>query len=302
MTELKYYSLRREELLDFVTITLILSLLFALLFARFDNPDLFFDVLLKFFIFIVVLLGLRMIVMKSIGVSNGYEVLMRQTYFDRYWFRSYDRLSQVKEGVGHTISDGLRDMGVSRGASNVDYKHSHDSFKGVPMSIVSVFVYLFSLGYLVFPSMWRYHFKRIEHLAFGKFTEQEVLYDWISPFGVTGYRYSKIIFGGFVFYFFFLIGMKYVFALDSSPLYYWYFFIVFWLAVITLLPIPGTEGFDLWYASKFAWVSAMTIVVLGMIAVFIFNSVWYTIFVTIICTIMVLFVYYWRKFMSKEYD
>lgn len=278
---LKHIKISKDEFYDILLICIIFAFMFALSFFRFGSGDSnFMNVFLAFFLFILLTLTLRLYFMKSVSYFNGFEIKKYITDFDRYGIRDYDRFSYYKP---RSIVD--EDLGKKE---IVRYNQ-----KGLPSIFISFFIYIFSIGFIIFPSVWRYKVKKIDYMYAGTYHKKEVGLPWVETIDVTGYRYSRTLFAGFVFYFFYLVLLSFM-GFSISTYNYWFYFITMWIAIITTLPIPGTEGYDLFICSRFAWICAITMNVLGFLAILIFNNLTYLIFTVSFCMIMIIFLYFWK--------
>ncbi len=282
MVEWKYMKFQKSEIFDIIFIGVVLSILFSITFFRFTQSHdyEFFGIFITFFIFLEILIFLRTFVMKLAGYFNAFEVYLYQTYFDRFWLKKWDRLSYY-EKVGE----------------NIVLKEKKTGFKGIPMSIISVLIYILTLGFIVFPSIWNFKYKKIPHLHLG--TQQRFEYQLPHLFNrdISDYRFSKAFFSGFVFYFIFGLLMKTL--LNTSHLYYWFIFILSWIAFVTIIPILGTEGYELFARNRFAWISAFTILILGMLSLVVFRTFSYTVMITIFSTSIVIFVAFYKKVLNE---
>ena len=118
--------------------------------------------------------------------------------------------------------------------------------------------------------------------------------------GISEYRKSKAIFAGFLFYFIAAVFLKVFFNLIKDTFFNWFTYILFWIAFVTILPIPGTEGYEFWRKNNFAWIMAITILILGMLSLVVFNSIIYVISVTVLTSVIMIFIIYWKKIMSSD--
>lgn len=280
MIEFEYIKPKFSDIKYISIYSLILSVLFTITFVRFSKEnEIILNVLFSFFIFIFLLLLSRIMFMKIIAYKNGFEIEIRQTYFDRYGIRLYDKISYYNRNVWH-----------------------NHHYKGIPTTAISIFIYIFTLGTIIFPSMWSYNYKKLEHMHIG--THQVGEYDMPHMYniGVSEYRKSKAIFAGFLFYFIAAIFLKVFFNLIGETFFNWFSFILFWIAFVTILPIPGTEGYEFWRKNNFAWIMAITILILGMLSVIIFNSILYVIVVAALSSTVLVFVAYWKKIMGGGHN
>ena len=77
-----YLKFSSKEMIELLYICLTLGVLFSLTFIRFaSNDESFFQVFLVFFIFVSVLLSLRLLFIKYVAYKNGFEIHMKMTYF-----------------------------------------------------------------------------------------------------------------------------------------------------------------------------------------------------------------------------
>ncbi len=263
----KYLKPTSKELTELLLITLTLSLLFSLTYMRFSNANkTLIEVFIIFFIFITIMQLLRLAFMKYTAYRNGFEIHLKMTYFDRYWFRNYDRISYTTKQRKIT-----------------------QNITGIAMPIVSIIIYILTLGFVIFPCMWRYSIKQIPHKFIG--TKQK--FEKTTPHEITLYRYSKVLFSGFLFYLIFSYLIKILIS-PSNEFFFWFMFIIFYIAFVSLIPILGTEGFEFWLKGRFGWISTITILFLGMLAILILQNMIMIITVTIISVLIVITVMLWK--------
>ena len=259
-----YVKINYEEFKTLLVVSLILGLMFALTFVRFALKEVsLFGNLVLFSVFIFVLLSLRILFMKFVAYRNGFEVEMRNSYFDRYWFNNYDRLSYSFPGI-----------------------------KGVPMIFVSLIIYILTLGMVILPSVWGYNMKVIPHKHIGT----KMRYDKAMFEGISFYRYGKMMFAGFLFYVIFALLLK-AFEDAFGEYFYWLLFVIFWIAFVTMIPILGTEGFNFLSRAKFGWVSALVILVTGILSILAFNSMMFVLGMGVVCILIVMFMLLWKRLM-----
>ncbi|MFW6008898.1 MAG: hypothetical protein ACOCP8_06495, partial [archaeon] len=171
-----YLKIDNQELKEITFFSMVLSLMFSFTYIRFNIKSDFFSIFFLFFLFLLVLFMLKLYFMKFIAYKNHYSINLRMSYFDRYWFREYDRVSYDFKGL-----------------------------KGIPMPFVSLILYILTLGILIVPIFWRYKYKIIPHRHIGtKLKYESDLFE-----GVSNYRISKVFFSGYLFYVFFLFMLKF---------------------------------------------------------------------------------------------
>ena len=268
---LSYLKITKPEIKDTVYITLSLSIMFALVTIRFSQQATFISSFLQYFLFIFFLIASRLIFMKLIAYRHGIELFLYQTSFSKYGPRKYDSLSAF-----------------ARDSLNM-------KFKGIPSSILSFIIFIITFGILIVPSLWRYKSKIIPHLYIGTKEKFEYQMGFMIRRSVTDYRMMKIIFGGFLYYFIFALVLKVI--LPQEYFYSWFTFIVFWFAFFTLLPIIGTEGYDLYARSRLGYVSAIVILLLGGISLLLFQSLMTILSIVAVIGSLVLFVIFYRYFL-----
>lgn len=219
--------------------------------------------------------------MKYASYRQGFEIHLQQIYFNRYGLRRFEKLSYDIDRV-------------SAHAKFAEQHHSKDSFKGIPLTLLSLFLYVLTLGLLIFPSLWTFKKKKIPHIFTGSQYKYEGEMLYLRNVDVTDYRFSKSLFAGFAYYALFALFMK-VFLDGLFDLYGWLMLSLCWIALITLLPIMGTEGYELWIRNRFAWSCAFVVVFFTFLAVLAFNSAWYTLVLSFLAVCVGLFVVLYKK-------
>jgi hypothetical protein len=205
--------------------------------------------------------------MKIFAYRNGFSISMKMTYFDRYWFRDYDRISY-------------------------DFK----DIKGIPTPFVSLILYILTLGVLILPTLWRYTYSVIPYKHIGTWFKYES--DIFE--GVSNYRFSKVLFVGFLYYAVVAFLLK-AFSFIFGDYFYWFIFVIFWIAFFNLIPIIGCEGWELFIRGKFGWVSSITVLVLTMISVLLFESMIYVLSMAVVSFFIVMMVILWRQLVLEKW-
>lgn len=300
LDRLKYVRFTRNEIGDLLMISFVLSFMFTITYFRFEPQafDPFLNIFFTFIFFLLLVFFSRLFLIKLVSCYNGFSTTLYQTYFDRFGLRHFDRLSYVKSNVEGKIVKAPLELG-KRINSSIEKIHYYiqpygGNFKGIPLSIFSIIIYIFTLGFIIFPSQWRFKTEKIPHLFVGTVHLKETEMAWIHPMSATGFRKSRVLFSGFLFYLVIGIVMKYVLLLDDTKLFGWLYFALFWIAIISLLPIPGTEGYDLWNFSRFSWISAITLIIFGMFAILVFDSFSYAILISAFAFVIATLVYLWK--------
>jgi len=276
MFGIKYLELNKNELKDLSFISIVLGLLFSVsnnLFSSSSNS--FFGVFILFTIFIGTLLTTRLIFMKFFAYKNAFEINLELTYFNRFWLNKYDKLNYLKDGSKKTTT----------------LKKS----KGIPMPIISILISILSLGTFIYTSIWNYKIKKIPHLHLGTQQKFEYAMGHMLNVETSDYRYSKVLFSGVIYYL--LIGLFVKFFFEKLDIYFWLQFIVFWIGFVSLIPVFGSEGYELFRRSRFAWISAIVILLTGFFALLIFTNTFSQIIALIFSSIIILFYLLWRHLM-----
>ena len=274
---IKNVKVNFDELLNILLISIVLGFMFSFSILNKESTiKLFLET--SFFIFIV--LYLRLLFIKIFAYKNAFNIYLYLTYFDRYGFRSYDKLSYYFNKVIKLKN--VRDSFIFKKQSSSNLN------KGVPTYLISLILYVLTATFLIFPSIWNYKIKEIPFKFFGYKKKFEKM-----PFIYTNfYRFSIAIFSGYFFYVLVIIFLKFTNLFNNLRFYF--SFIIFWIAFFSLIPIPGTEGFELFFKNRFLWYSAITILVSSLVF-YIVDS--FTIYISLICftAIIVLFSYLWKK-------
>ena len=197
------------------------------------------------------------------------------TNFDRYWFRNYDRISYTMDG----------NLGGVKTPKII----------GIPMPFISIIIFIFSLGLIIFPSMWRYKTKIIRHRFLG--TKHKYENPSSQTEEITMYRFSKVLFSGFMFYLVFSFFLKIIAQDMKISYYYWFIFIIFYVAFFSLIPIMGTEGFEFWHKGRFGWLCSITVLFLGFLSLLVFNNMLLVLIGTIISIMIASIFILWKELM-----
>jgi len=289
MNELKYVKIKGHDFLYFVFFSGVLALLFSITFFRFGDGLSFIESFFSFFLFLFVLLYVRFLVMKTVGIFNALDLNIEDMYFDRYWIHEWNRLS-------YWFGSKTTDSWVS-GITSFAVRKKNDNFKGIPMTIFSIVIYILTLGFVIFPNLWKYKTNKVSHLHLGKrqLFEYGSSLSMLQVMEITDWRYSKVLFSGFFYYFITGVIIKLIFSGSEFALYPWFVFALYWIAFVSIIPIFSSEGYELWSRNSVAWLCAFTIIFWGMLALLVFESLVYVFWVTLISFLLVLLVFFWRR-------
>ena len=221
---------------------------------------------ISFFLFF--LFFLRLIFMKVVAYYDGFELDMKLIWINRYWFRAWDKISY--------------------------WWFTPISRKGIPIYVLSLFLYFLSFGFFVFPNFINYDYKKIPHRYF--LTEKH-FENYPTHRHVSDYRFSKSLFAGVLFYFLFAFAMKYCVDVFNYSFFSIYIIILFYVAIFSTLPIPLTEGYELYSRNKSAWIAGISILILGFFALIVFKNIFLIIGLTFLSIIIISITILWRKLM-----
>ncbi len=258
--------LNSKEKKNILAISLILGFMFSMTFARFNNTD---NNILGYFvifgIYTFTLFSCMMIFLRYFSFKLGFDIRLKIPEFDRYWAMNYSRLS-----------------------------FRFKKFHHIPLYFISLAIYILSLGTIMFTSVWSYEYSKIRHRYLGT---QQNLEDYYIM--VSNLRYSKILFLSYVYFVLTGFIFKMLYNLTNDKIFLWFLGYTYWIAIVGLIPILGTVGFEVFFRHKFSWYSSMMIVFLGFITTFLFNSLGYTVFFFIFSTIVMIFVLFWTTLMRN---
>ncbi len=280
----EFVKISSKELFDIIFISIVLSLLFSILFIRYESDQNLVFIFIQFLIFIISFYILQLFFIKFFAYKNGFEIFMYQTLFDRYYLKPWEKLSYHKNKISHYQQKDL-----------VPKNHEHKE-EGIPMSIIAIIIYILSLGFIIYPAIYNYKYKKIPHLLHGKksiFENQNGALAFLFFKDVSDYRFANAIFAGFIFIFLFSILIKAFFI--ETKIYYWLLFIVYWIGFGTLIPIFGSPGFELFLRNRFTWISSISILSLGLFALLLFENIIIILLVSIICFLITTFIYSWKR-------
>ena len=75
----------------------------------------------------------------------------------------------------------------------------------------------------------------------------------------------------------------------DSIFYPWFVFALYWIAFFTLIPIPSSEGFELWRKNIFGWFMVLSMLTVGMISLLVFDNNKFTILALVFTTLIIFF-------------
>jgi len=265
-----YVKLDKDNLFRLIIISLTLSLMFLFTYVNLLNMVNnvgninIFEVYLEFFLFILILETSRFIFMRYIAYKNGIELNIKVLYIDRFWYRSWDKLSYYFKNLK----------------------------KGVPIYILALIFSIISFGAIIFASLINYSYKKIPHLYVGT----QMKFEGVATHrGVSYYRYTKILFFGILFYFLMAFFMKFLANLFGLDFYSVFIFILYYIAIFTTLPIPHTSGYDLFSRNKSAWIASISILIFSLLALLVFNSLIMILVFTMLSIFVITIVVLWNK-------
>jgi hypothetical protein len=286
----------REEIQDMIYIILALTVMFAILSSRFSDLGVI-GAFFSFLIFFSFLLTLRQLFMKFIAYRIGFSLTLHQTYFSKWGFKKYENIKAFGRDFSDSTSNKAMDLGIYNSVEKEKLpfftKKNKFKIKGIPSIVLSLCLYVFSFGFIIFPSVWRYKVKMITHRFIG--TKHRFENIVTRNVAISDVRVVKALFMGYVFYFIFAIFLKLFLPIEGITL--WFYFALFWIAFTTLIPLIGTEGYEIYMRNRFAYISAVTILALGMLSLFIFSSLLSVILISIPIILLVLGTIYYKQFL-----
>ncbi|NQZ84489.1 MAG: hypothetical protein HRU03_02120 [Nanoarchaeales archaeon] len=267
MRDIGYLFPKKIELFPITIVTFVLSLLFSILIIKLSSiqNDLI-GIFIPIFIFLNLLFHTKLIFMKYTGLRYGIELTFALTYFNYYGVRKFE-----------TLSNKFPDL-TKQGLSTI---------------IISILIYIITLGFLIVPSIWKINFKKIPHLYIGSGEHHELGFALTPLFEVTYFRIAKTYITGFFFYFIFAQLIEIFFK--QAELYPWLQAITFYIAFFTLIPMPGFEGYELYLRNKFGYMMLIPILFTGMLSIIVFESVFFTVLVVFLVFGYIYFDNLWKK-------
>lgn len=278
MQDIKYLFPKRSDIYYIALISFVLSLLFSILSMKLSRIQIdFTHIFFSFFIMLNIMHHLKLFFMKLMGLKNGVEVEIELSNFSQYGPRPYDKMNQTFDIFGFikTIPKA-----------------------GLSTITISILLYILTLGFFIYPSIYKYKFIKIKHLLMGAPQHHELQATYTRPFEVTDHRISKIYVVGFFFYFVFAQFVELL--LKDSEIYPWLIGAVFYIALFTIVAIPGNEGFELYKRDAFGYPILLTILFIGMLSILVFDNVLFT---SLVLGFSFLYIYFdkqWKKLSSSS--
>jgi hypothetical protein len=248
MQDLKYLKPKKVELFPITIVTFIISLMFSILIIKLSNTQTdLTQLFIPLFLFLNLLFHTKLIMMKLMGLKYGIELTFDFTYFHQYGVKKFE---------------------------SIQNKYGDLPKKGLPFAIISIILYIISLGFLIVPLMWKIKYNKINHLYHGHGEHHELGFAYTKLFDVTNFRIAKTYVMGFFYYFIFAQFTELFFK--NSEIYMWLQGIIFYIAFFTIIPIPGSEGYELYIRDKFGYMMLIPILFVGMLSIIVFQSVIFT--------------------------
>ncbi len=292
-------AFEKQEIKDMFLIISVFSIMFAILSSRFSSLSLI-PALISFFIFFSCLFFLRQAFMKFIAYKIGFSIKLHITYFSKWGFKKYENLKAYGRDYSYSSSNQAMDLVAATiiDKEKLPYftKKNRFKLKGISSLLLSSVLYIITYGFFIFPSVWRYKIDIITHKFIG--TKHRFESNITRNKFISDVRITKALFMGYIFYFIFAIILKLI--LPTSGIALWFYFALFWIAFTTLIPLIGTEGYELFIRSRFAYISAITILGLGMLSLFVFSSVLSIFLISLPIIIIVLATIYYKKFLFAD--
>jgi len=233
MINKKYLKFSKEEFMSFIFFSLSLSLLFSTTKYFFSSNNIsYFDNFLIFFIFISSFLFLKFTFLKLAGYYNAVKIDFSPTSIDNYGLENWQRRSYLSEK------------------------------KPIPFYLISIVIYIFSFGLIIYSNLWKYTFDRIPHMHLLREKKTS---------NITNEIYCMVLFYGNLFILFLSIIVKILFS--NSNYYFWFQFVIFYIVFMSLIPIFGSEGYELFRRKRKYWRLSILNLISGFILIMVFTSI-----------------------------
>jgi len=265
----KVIEFDKEELKDALIVVLTLTTLFSMTFHSFTPGSNFVVSFGIFFFFFAVMTYLKLLLVKWVSFKNAFRIYLKQLYVDRYWVKPWDKFS---------------------------YHVKSKKFKGIPMSILSLFLYVMTLGFFIFPIISNFRYERISHRLLGDRRKFENINPTMQNWDISDYRLSLTFFVGFIFYIFFGLVISIISPI-LGEFYWWFLFAIFWVAILNLipLPLPLTEGFNLWIRSSKLWWAALVAIITGLVTLLIFKNLIIIVLIIVLVVLLTMLRILWKE-------
>lgn len=259
-----FFSTRDIEVVG--TVVVVLSMLFSFSYLRFSGTGTLVGTFISFFLFFSLLFFGKFLFMKAIAYRHGFSL--------------------------HLELSGLKQLGLNPWDS-VERKTGGKA-KQLPSPLISLLVYLFTLGMVIVPSMWKLSVEKIPHMFLGTRIGGENKMKIQYARDVTNVRIGRALFGGFLFYVFFGLFLQVLSSTFDYSFYNWMTFALYWVAFFSILPIFGTEGYDLFKRQTYYWFAALVLLTSGLTSLLVFSSFTSILTMTLLSSIIVITVLLWR--------
>jgi hypothetical protein len=262
----------KQEFKNYLIIIATITFGFTFFLIHFIDET-FISTYITFFIVIAFFFISRILFMKMLAYHYGFEFSYYLVKLNRWGFKNYQRFS-----------------------SAFNIKDRKDDF-GFPHWFISILLSTLSAGFLMIYNIYRFQIKKIPHKFIG--TKYRFEDNWLHVHTVTDHRIAKVLFFGYFYYFIFAF-IASIFLPQGTFLYQVYF-VIFYMAGISLIPLPSFEGYELFLRYKFAYISALVINLIGLLSLLSFTSLTASFFITILVSSIYLGVLYSKKFLANEH-
>lgn len=270
-----FFTFEKGELSKVFIVILLLSLMFSFFIERISLNLNFIFLFFVFFFWFSFLIFLKIFLVKYVGYAQAVKMTFNYGYLNKYGFFKY-------QSIGRYLND---EMNISK------FKK-----KGLPMPLVSIFLFIITLGFFILPNMWRYKWDKIPHKFIGSKKKWESSLSFIYPQDVTEERITRALTSSFLAFPITALLIK-VFVVNLE-LYYFLIFSIFWIALLNLFPFFGTLGYQMYIKRPYYWFVMVTIMSLFFVTLLLFNSVFTVLLTSIFSVLLILSVKFYKDLLK----
>ena len=270
----------------------ILFLVFSICFIfliNFFAIDFFFKNYLYIFIFIFLVLFLRQAFMKYCSYYQGFNIIFILRRFVVYGLDSRQNILSRQLDKTKDIAFYLQKLEkLNKKFSNKD---------GLGAYFFSIFLYILSFTYFIYPSIWSYKIEKIPHMFFGRTSKLELQMGHIRNMDISNLRISRTLLIGNIFFFLCFLFNKMFFY--NTDIYILFFTILCIFSIFHFIPIFGIEPLENYrqksFNISFSKFLSFCLIFLGIVTSILFENIITSLVVSFISLILLTYFIFLKK-------
>ena len=288
-----FYFILKIKTKEFYLVSHIDELVFIIFLAiilAFFDINFYFNDFFTFSLFIFVILFFRQCTMKYFSYYQGFNIIFILRRAITYGFNQREDLSSSQLLPIDTPY-------YFKILQNLKNKFSSRQTEGFPVFLFSIFLYVISFMFFIYPSIWSYNIKKIPHMFFGTASKMEMDLGHLRNLDVSHLRISRTLLIGSIFFFLSFLFNKLLFY--DTKYYMWFFSILAVFAIFHFIPLFGIEPLEdyrqMSFNISYSRFLSICFIFLGLLISLFIEGFLMSIFITFISLIFLTFFIFLRK-------